>query len=77
VEKEDLELFYRDIKKEMELGTIEKMEPVQFIFNMISLLVFPSAIRPLFMENMMISDKEFDRLIADRKEIILNMLFKN
>jgi len=61
----------------MELGTIEKMEPVQFIFNMISLLVFPSAIRPLFMENMMISDKEFDRLIADRKEIILNMLFKN
>ena len=77
VEKEDLELFYRDIKREMELGTIEKMEPVQFIFNMISLLVFPSAIRPLFMENMMISDKEFDRLIADRKEIILNMLFKN
>lgn len=77
VEKEDLELFYRDIKKEMELGTIEKMEPVQFIFNMISLLVFPSAIRPLFMENMMISDKEFDGLIADRKEIILNMLFKN
>ncbi|MCD9853540.1 TetR/AcrR family transcriptional regulator [Epilithonimonas sp. JDS] len=77
VEKEDLEMFYRDIKKEMELGTIEKMEPVQFIFNMISLLVFPSAIRPLFMENMMISDKEFDRLIADRKEIILNLLFKN
>nr|MBP6577838.1 TetR/AcrR family transcriptional regulator [Chryseobacterium sp.] len=72
-----LQMFYRDIKKEMELGNIEKMEPIQFIINMISLLIFPSAIRPLFMENMMIDDKEFDRLIADRKDIILKLLFKN
>ena len=77
VEKEDLQIFYRDIKKEMELGNIEKMEPIQFIINMISLLIFPSAIRPLFMENMMIDDKEFDRLISDRKDIILKILFKN
>ena len=77
VEKEDLQIFYRDIKKEMELGNIEKVEPIQFIINMISLLIFPSAIRPLFMENMMIDDKEFDRLIADRKDIILKLLFKN
>ena len=77
VEKEDLQIFYRDIKKELELGNIEKMEPIQFIINMISLLIFPSAIRPLFMENMMIDDKEFDRLIADRKDIILKLLFKN
>ena len=77
VEKEDLQIFYRDIKKEMELGNIEKVEPIQFIINMISLLIFPSAIRPLFMENMMIDDKEFDRLISDRKDIILKILFKN
>ena len=77
VEKEDLQIFYRDIKKDMELGNIEKMEPIQFIINMISLLIFPSAIRPLFMENMMIDDKEFDRLISDRKDIILKILFKN
>lgn len=76
VEAADLKKFYKDIKKEMELGNIDKMEPIQFIFNMISLLVFPSAIRPLFMENMMITDKQFDRLIADRKDIILKMLFK-
>ncbi|WP_028121304.1 TetR/AcrR family transcriptional regulator [Epilithonimonas tenax] len=77
VEEEDLKLFLKDIKREMELGTIEEMEPIQFIFNMVSLLIFPSAVRPLFMENMMLDDKEFDRLIADRKEIILKMLFKN
>jgi len=77
VEEDELKKLYADIEKEMELGNIEKMAPVQFVLNMISLLVFPSAVRPLFLENMMIDDKEFDALIADRKDIILNMLFKN
>lgn len=77
IEEEHKEKMLKDIQTEMDLGNIEKMEPIQFIFNMISLLVFPSAVRPLFIENMMIDDKEFDRLIADRKDIILNMLFKN
>ncbi len=69
--------MYSDIEKEMELGNIEKMAPVQFILNMVSLLVFPSAIRPLFMENLMISDEDYDKIISERKEIIINILFKN
>ncbi|MBT2619165.1 MULTISPECIES: TetR/AcrR family transcriptional regulator [Chryseobacterium] len=77
IEEEDLKKMYEDIEKEMELGNIERMKPIQFILNMVSLLVFPSAIRPLLMENLMISDKEFDKIISERKEIILNMLFKN
>ncbi|QIY82106.1 TetR/AcrR family transcriptional regulator [Chryseobacterium sp. NEB161] len=77
VEKTDLKKLYRDIEKEMDAENIEKMEPIQFLLNMISLLVFPSAVRPLIMENMKINDKDFDRLIADRKDIILRILFKN
>ena len=77
VEKTDLEKLYRDIEKEMDAENIEKMEPIQFLLNMISLLVFPSAVRPLIMENMKINDKDFYRLIADRKDIILSILFKN
>lgn len=77
VEEAELKKLYKDIEKEMELGNIEKMAPVQFVLNMISLLIFPSAVRPLFLENMMIGEEEFDLLIADRKEIILKMLFKN
>ncbi|WP_027385580.1 TetR/AcrR family transcriptional regulator [Chryseobacterium gregarium] len=76
VEEEELKRLYRDIEKEMELGNIEKMAPVQFLLNMVSLLVFPSAVRPLLLENLMITDKEFDTIISERKEIILNMLFK-
>jgi len=71
-----LKKLYDDIEREMELGNIEKMEPVQFLLNMVSLLVFPSAVRPLLMENLIINDEEFDRIISARKEIILNMLFK-
>ncbi|WP_415327539.1 TetR/AcrR family transcriptional regulator [Chryseobacterium sp. MMS23-Vi53] len=77
IEEDELNKLYVDIKKEMELGNIEKMEPIQFVLNMISLLVFPSAVRPLLMENLMISEEEFDRIISERKEIILNILFKN
>ncbi|MDQ0594005.1 TetR/AcrR family transcriptional regulator [Chryseobacterium ginsenosidimutans] len=77
VEEEELKKLYKDIEKEMELGNIDKMAPVQFVLNMVSLIVFPSAVRPLFLENLMITDKEFDVIISERKEIILNMLFKN
>jgi len=77
IEEEELKKLYKDIKKEMALGNIETMEPIQFVLNMVSLLVFPSAIRPLLMENLMISEKKFDQIIAARKDIILNILFKN
>ncbi|WP_278377596.1 TetR/AcrR family transcriptional regulator [Chryseobacterium arthrosphaerae] len=77
IEEDILNQIYNDIEKEMELGNIEKMAPVQFILNMVSLLVFPSAIRPLFMENLMISDEDYDKIISERKEIIINILFKN
>ncbi|WP_312392470.1 TetR/AcrR family transcriptional regulator [Chryseobacterium sp.] len=77
IEEDELKKLYKDIKKEMALGNIETMEPIQFVLNMVSLLVFPSAIRPLLMENLMISEKKFDQIIAARKDIILNILFKN
>ncbi|WP_299181623.1 TetR/AcrR family transcriptional regulator [uncultured Chryseobacterium sp.] len=77
IEEDELNKLYNDIETEMELGNIEKMAPVQFLLNMISLLVFPSAVRPLLMENLIITDEEFDKIISERKEIILNMLFKN
>ena len=67
--------LFREIEIEMEKGHIQKTEPVQFIFNMVSLLVFPSAARPLFMESLNIKSEEFDKLIAQRKEIIMNLLF--
>lgn len=70
-----LDKFYLEIALEMERGNIAKMRPEQFLLNMISLTSFPVSMRPLLQETMGISTEEFDRLIAERKEIILNTLF--
>ncbi len=72
-----MQRFYKEFETEMKRGTIEKMEPIQFILNIASLVSFPVAIRPLFQSTMRISDAEYDRILSERKEIIMNMLFKN
>lgn len=69
--------FYKEFEEEMQKGTIEKMEPIQFILNMVSLISFPLAVRPLFQTTMKLSDEEFDRIINERKDIIMKVLFKN
>lgn len=79
--KDDLDelvvVFYERLEEEMEKGTIEKMEPIQFLLNMISLINYPFTIRPLLQLDLKLSDAEFKRILSDRKEIILNTLFNN
>lgn len=72
-----MQRFYKEFETEMKKGTIEKMEPIQFILNIASLVSFPVAIRPLFQSTMRISDGEYDRILSERKEIIMKILFKN
>ena len=69
--------FYEEFENEVKKGTVEKMEPLQFILNIASLVSFPVAIRPLFQSTMRISDAEYDRILSERKEIIMKILFKN
>ena len=70
------EKLFAEIKDEMKKGTIAKTEPVQFVLNLVSLLVFPTAVRPLLMESLNLEKEDYDKLIRDRKEIIMNMLFR-
>lgn len=72
-----MELFYKEFEEEMQKGTIEKMEPIQFILNIVSLVSFPLAVRPLFQTTMKISDEHYEKIISERKEVIMNVLFKN
>ncbi len=68
--------FYEDINSEMEKGNIQKMQPQQFVINFISLATFPVSMRPLMEQSMGFTKEEYDKLLEDRKEIILKMLFK-
>lgn len=69
--------FYEHVEEAMAEGLIEKMEPIQFLLNMISIVNFPMAMRPLIQDNLQISDEEYKRILLERKEIILQTLFKN
>lgn len=70
-----LDKFYLEIAIEMDKGNIEKMRPEQFLLNFISLTSFPVSMRPLLQETMGMSTENFDSLLEERKEIILNTLF--
>lgn len=69
--------FFKQIQTEIKKGTIRKMEPIQFVMNVISLISFPLCMRPLIQESMQIDDKNYNKLLKDRKKIILDTLFVN
>ena len=73
---EKLKHFLKDIEDEMAKGTIEKMAPIQFFLNLISLMTYPMVMQPLFKKIFNYTDKQYRQLISDRKEIILNLLMK-
>lgn len=67
--------FYGEVEAEMNKGHIRKMAPVQFLLNMISLISFPVSMRPLFQKTMKLTDAEYEAILADRKNIIMDILF--
>lgn len=70
-----LNVFYKQIETEIKKGTIAPTRPEQFALNLISLTSFPVSMRPLLQETMGLTKEAYDRLLEERKEIIINMLF--
>lgn len=69
--------FYQEVEAEMDKGTIARMEPVQFLLNMVSLISFPISMRPLFQKTMRLTDAAYEHILAQRKSIIMAALFKS
>lgn len=67
--------FLTEIAAEMEKGTIKKVNPIQFVFNLFSLMAFPVLMAPLYQKLLDISELEYSALIADRKQLILKQIF--
>jgi hypothetical protein len=59
----------------MEKGTIRKMSPHQFFLNFAALLTNPITFNTMYKKMLCLSDKQFRQIIADRKAVILDMLF--
>lgn len=67
--------FYTEFEIAIDDGLVRKISPVQFILNMVSLISFPIGMRPLFQRTMQITDKEYEQVLFDRRNIIMDTLF--
>lgn len=68
--------YLNEAAKEMEKGSIQKMEPAHFLMNLFSLLSYPLIMAPLYKQLFKMTDKKYKALINERKVLIIGLLFK-
>jgi TetR/AcrR family transcriptional regulator len=67
--------FLNEIKKEMESGNIPETKPVHFMMNIVSMVIYPQIMKPLQMKLLDLSEEEYQIILSERKQIILDILF--
>jgi len=67
--------FLKEIEAEMHAGAVKKMKPVNFMLNLFSLMAYPLLTRPLFKIVFELENEQYDKLLNDRKKIIIEILF--
>jgi hypothetical protein len=62
--------FVAQVKEEIEVGNIRRVDPLQLFLHMLSLCVFPFLARPIFETVGGISRQQFEQLLEQRKKEI-------
>ena len=65
-----LELFSLQVKKAIEEGKIRPIDPHQLFLNLISMVVFPFAMRPMLMTVFGMQENEFRKFAENRKTAV-------
>lgn len=68
------EVFCKHLISEAEAGRIRRVDPEQLYISMISLILFPFAIKEFICDRNQFSKEEFQAFIEERKSIIPEML---
>lgn len=68
------ELFCSHLAEEANAGRIRSIDPEQFYISMISLILFPFAIKPLISDRNNFDEKSMEKFLLSRKQIIYEML---
>lgn len=71
-----IKAFLKEIHKEIKAGNIMPMQPVQFMMNIIALASHPLIVSPLHKGLFQLSDNQYDRLMNERKKLVVEMLFR-
>ncbi|MCR6720298.1 MAG: TetR/AcrR family transcriptional regulator [Chitinophagaceae bacterium] len=69
--------FLKEIKLEMEKGTIPEMDPMQYMINLISMISYPLSMRPVLEKAFNLNKKNYAAILDGRKNAILKSLFKD
>lgn len=69
-------VFLKEVRAEMDKGTIELMEPLNFVLNLFSMIVYPSIAAPLYTKLFSVSERQYREILKERQAIILRMVFK-
>jgi TetR/AcrR family transcriptional regulator len=67
--------YVTEIKNEMNEGRIPKYNPSHFLINMFSLMIYPVIMKPVQMSMCNLNEKEYQDILNERKQIIMNILF--
>lgn len=70
----EIDIFLDAIETEMKNGNIPTMEPIQYLFHVLSMITYPITMRPLWERAINANKKTYSRILADRKEAILKTL---
>jgi hypothetical protein len=76
-DKPDFVSFKKQIEEEVAKGKIIPIKPMQLIFNILSLCVFPVVSRPMMQFVGAISDKEFVQLMEERKKLVPQLIWSS
>ncbi|MCR8557319.1 TetR/AcrR family transcriptional regulator [Mucilaginibacter sp. BJC16-A38] len=68
--------FLEEVAREMEAGTIDKMNPVHFLINLFSLLSYPIIMAPLYQQFFQLAKDDFNKIIQERRDLVYQMIFK-
>lgn len=71
-----LEHIEEDLKKEIREGRVPKMSAEQFLLNTISLCAYPAFAKPMLKQMMNIDEKAYQKMIQERKNLIVKVLFR-
>lgn len=67
--------FLKEIQAEMDRGAIKQSKPANFMINLFSLMAHPLLTKPLSMRLFDLSEAQHDKLMNERKKMIVDMLF--
>ena len=65
----------KELTAEIEKGTIRPISTIQFMLNIASLVSFPTCMRPLAQESFKLNDGDFEQILKERKQVILDTIF--